>query len=973
MRKKNQRKTRHEQGEAAQEVDARVLGQILAAQNVIFSLPDATRVAEFYSQTLLAIPGILACRVCLANRSIQAGEMENIPCAACEASRRDGPSGFVVPADPDFHCALIDQRDVRVIAIDSYQHHFGFFVFTIDRTADFDAYQPFIKNLSNHVALIFENRLQENLLQEAQHGLERRVEERTRDLTIANEELQHEIAERQRTEKALRASENRFRVLSENAFVGIYIIQNGRLSYVNSTLAKIFGYTTGELLGAEPALVIHPDDQALVAENIRRRIAGEIETVHYEFRGRCKDGKTKNIEVLGGRIDFGGQPAIIGNLMDITERKKAENALRESELRYREIFDNVMDGLYLLRVGEDGRFPVIEVNPAVERISGISCSSFPGKTPEEIIPAEAAARINEIFRYCIETGLPVEAEAELDLPVGHRSIHSTLIPAQDATGRIQRIIGISRDVTDRKRHELERESIITVSTTLRQATTKSAILDVILDQLMELFKADGAVLVLPDPQTKGLIDEMARGPVGERMVGLSIPPETGVSNWVIKNKQPYLNNRADQDQIFYRPDLLGESHCLAAVPLIAQEHAIGALWIACHSTITKQDLGLLTAVADIAANAIHRVTLYEQTEQQLHHLMALHQIDIAISANFDLNVTLKVILKNVKDELEVDAASILLLNPVTHTLDYAAGDGFRTNNIESSHVRLGNGCAGRAAQTYRTVFSTDLSQAPGTFSRSLLLVDEKFKSHYATPMIVKGQVKGVLEVFHREVFDTNQEWIDYFETLAAQAAIAIENASLFENLQRSNLELMLAYDATIEGWSRALDLRDRETEGHTQRVTEMALALAEKLGMSDAEKTDLRRGALLHDIGKMGVPDAILLKPGPLSESEWEWMRKHPLYAFEMLSHIPYLKRALDIPYCHHEKWDGSGYPRGLKGKSIPLSARLFALVDVFDALTSDRPYRTAWTGAKAYHFIREQSGISFDPSIVEIFLKDME
>jgi putative nucleotidyltransferase with HDIG domain len=462
---------------------------------------------------------------------------------------------------------------------------------------------------------------------------------------------------------------------------------------------------------------------------------------------------------------------------------------------------------------------------------------------------------------------------------------------------------------------------------------------------------------------------MGRGAVGERMVGLQIPPGMGVCNWVIQNKKPYLNNHADQDPLFYRPDLLGDSHCIAFAPLFAQEQAIGTLWIVRQADILEEELRLLNAIADIAANAIHRVMLHEQTVQQLHHLLALHQIDLAISANFDLHVMLNVILKNVKDELEVDAASILLMDPVTHTLDYAAGIGFRTRSIEGSHVKLGHGYAGRAAQEHRTISGPDLNQAPGSFSRSSLLANEGFLSHYATPLVVKGQVKGVLEIFHRETFESRQEWIDYFETLATQAAIAIESASLFENLQRSNQELILAYDATIEGWSRALDLRDRETEGHTLRVTEMVLGLAEKMGMSDAEKLDLRRGALLHDIGKMGVPDSILLKPGSLSESELEVMRQHPFYAFQMLSPIPYLKHALDIPYCHHEKWDGSGYPRGLKGEEIPLSARLFAVVDVYDALTSDRPYRAAWTLEKTYQYIQGQAGRHFDPNVVKMFL----
>jgi len=311
-----------------------------------------------------------------------------------------------------------------------------------------------------------------------------------------------------------------------------------------------------------------------------------------------------------------------------------------------------------------------------------------------------------------------------------------------------------------------------------------------------------------------------------------------------------------------------------------------------------------------------------------------------------------------------------LLDPISHILDYAAGIGFRTRSIEQSHVKLGDATVGRAVREYRTVSCPDLRLASETFSRSSLLVGEEFAAHYATPLIVKGQVKGVLELFHRKMLDPTQEWLDYFETLATQAAIAMENAALLENLQQSNMELMLAYDATIEGWSRALDLRDKETEGHTQRVTTMALKLAEKMGMNNTEKQDLWRGALLHDIGKMGVPDSILHKPGPLSESEWKVMRQHPVYAYQMLFPITYLKRSLEIPYCHHEKWDGSGYPRKLKEDEIPLSARVFAVVDVYDALTSDRPYRAAWPDEEARRYIQKESGRYFDPQIVKVFLE---
>lgn len=188
----------------------------------------------------------------------------------------------------------------------------------------------------------------------------------------------------------------------------------------------------------------------------------------------------------------------------------------------------------------------------------------------------------------------------------------------------------------------------------------------------------------------------------------------------------------------------------------------------------------------------------------------------------------------------------------------------------------------------------------------------------------------------------------------------------------THAQLLAAYEATIDGWSRALDLRDRETEGHSQRVGQLTVQLAIIAGLSQSDITHIRRGALLHDIGKLAIPDSILFKPDALNEEEWIWMKKHPQYANEMLSSIEYLKPAMDIPYCHHEKWDGTGYPRGLKGDAIPFAARLFAVVDVWDALTSDRPYRPAWTQQKALEYIQNESGKHFEPIAVNLFRKMM-
>lgn len=192
-------------------------------------------------------------------------------------------------------------------------------------------------------------------------------------------------------------------------------------------------------------------------------------------------------------------------------------------------------------------------------------------------------------------------------------------------------------------------------------------------------------------------------------------------------------------------------------------------------------------------------------------------------------------------------------------------------------------------------------------------------------------------------------------------------------LQAANKLILDAYEATIEGWSHAMDLRDKETEGHSRRVAELTVQLAQALGLSAEEIMHIRRGALLHDMGKIGIPDAILQKPDRLTDEEWIVMRKHPQFVYDMLQSVEYLRPALDIPYCHHEKWDGTGYPRGLKGKEIPVAARLFAIVDVWDALTSDRPYRPAWTEEEALTYIREQSGKHFDPQVVDLFFKTIE
>jgi putative nucleotidyltransferase with HDIG domain len=412
----------------------------------------------------------------------------------------------------------------------------------------------------------------------------------------------------------------------------------------------------------------------------------------------------------------------------------------------------------------------------------------------------------------------------------------------------------------------------------------------------------------------------------------------------------------------------------AAIPIRAEENILGTIIvnIPLPRELTPDEVHLLTTLSEIAGIAIRRTSLRQQTDRRLRHLTALSEINRVITSSVDLRLNLTMLLNQVIAQLGIDAADVLLLNPILRTLDYAAGSGFRTRTVERAHQRMDEGYAGRAILEGHILYVPNLVERDDNPLLAKTLEGESFVSYYAVPLMAKGKIKGVLEIFHRVPHEHDAEWLDFLNTLAEQAAIAIDNVTLFDNLQRSNIDLTLAYDATIEGWSHALDLRDKETEGHTQRVMEISIKLSRESGLSETDLVQVRWGALLHDIGKMGVPDTILFKPGPLTDEEWKVMRLHPQLAYDMLAPIAYLRSALDIPYCHHEKWDGTGYPRGLKGEQIPLTARLFAVVDVWDALRSDRPYRPAWPEEKVREHIRSLAGNHLDPKAVEMFLKVM-
>jgi PAS domain S-box-containing protein len=466
---------------------------------------------------------------------------------------------------------------------------------------------------------------------------------------------------------------------------------------------------------------------------------------------------------------------------------------------------------------------------------------------------------------------------------------------------------------------------------------------------------------------------------GQRIEVTELPPlplapqNQGTQSWVIRERKPLIvDDLPNKLTIKYTLGKANrESQSAVYAPLLAKGEVLGLIQVQSYSParFTKGDAELLMLIANTGAIAIENARLFAEIRQRMLRMSALRTMDMAISSSFDLRVTLNVLLDQVTSQLGVDAACILLYNVHSRTLEYTAGRGFRSVTNSPISLRLDQSLAGRAALERRVIHIPNLRSTAGTRPLLHSILEENFISYYATPLLAKGQVKGVLEIYNHTSLNPDAEWKEYLETLAGDAAIAIDNATMFNDLQRSNVELTLAYDRTLEGWSRALELRDEETEGHAHRVNEMTLKLAVAMGVGESELQHIRRGALLHDIGKMGVPDQILHKPGPLSEEEWEIMRLHPVHAYELLSRIPYLKPALDIPYCHHERWDGTGYPNGLKGEEIPLSARIFAAVDVWDALLSKRPYRDAWPEEKVISYLGQESGKHFDPVVIDRFL----
>lgn len=534
----------------------------------------------------------------------------------------------------------------------------------------------------------------------------------------------------------------------------------------------------------------------------------------------------------------------------------------------------------------------------------------------------------------------------------------------------------SRLLETEQRRRREADAIAEIGRDISQTLELDLVLERIASHAKNLLGVETSAVYLPEPGSRILRAVAAIGPDAEYIKEYPLQLGVGILAKIALQKSGEIVNDASADprgvNIEGTETIPFEN--LMGVPVLSKGELAGliAVWrTGPGQEFHARELDFLSALAQQVGVAIENARLFEQTRRRLVEIEGLHTVSTALRSAQTLDEALPIILDQLIELMNAGSALVDLLDPSTSEIvtELARGAWAPVTGLRTPKEA---GITGLVMASGNPYVSADVIEDGLVFRPELV---SGMNATACVPIIAQHQPIGTLWIGRQtRILD---EEISLLAAIGEMVGTAIhrmrlhaETERLFEDLQVANAELSQAYDTTLEGWAKALELRDKETEGHSRRVTELSLRLAEAMGISEPELTHMRRGVLLHDIGKMGVTDQLLRKTGPLTSEEWAEMRKHPQYAYDLLSPITYLRSALDIPYCHHERWDGTGYPRGLKGEEIPLAARVFAVVDVYDALFSDRPYRSAWPRRKVINYLRDQSGKHFDPDVVDAFMR---
>jgi len=731
-----------------------------------------------------------------------------------------------------------------------------------------------------------------------------------------------DVTDQKLSEQKLRDSEARFRAVVEHSQDGIVFMDRQRtVLYVSPSYARITGWEIDEMVGKSGVVFVHPDDQSLTAAHFSDLLSRPGGMTYLEYRICHKGGDWRWIATKATNLlDEPNVQAMVIASQDITVRKAAEEKVLMLNLG----IEHSNDAIFVT----DPQGVITYINPAFEKIYGYTREETVGLTPRIIKSGILPKSIYQTFWQNLLDGKSVVGEIINRTKAGRiLTIEASNNPILAEGGRVIGFMGIHRDITDRKQAEEK----------LQQSELK----------YRELFQAnlDGISIFVIHPNNRAArfveVNEAAHMMIGlTREEMLACEPhdlELDVSPEELQTRQQELNSR-------------GIVHFETVL-----RHKDGGQVYAEFTAQVIQYEGQIAVM-----NIVHDITERKQRELELE---AIATISAALRTAIRRAEMLPAILENLVELLNADCVTIEIQDPVSGDAVTEAACGIWKNLAGTVQPR-DTGLNALIARTLKPYYLRNLQAEPAISN----LVWEKsgLVGMVGVPMIAQEQLIGFIWIGSRREVSGSQQRL--LTAVADIAANAIRRSSLHEQTVSDAVALNLAYDSTLEGWARALELRDQETEGHSQRVTNLTLALAKQFQFDPAGLVHLRRGAILHDIGKMGIPDAILRKPGPLTDEEWVVMRKHPQYAYDMLSSIEYLRPALGIPYCHHEKWDGSGYPRGLQGEEIPLAARIFAVADVWDALRADRVYRRGWPEERVLAFIQEQTGTHFDPQVVEKF-----
>ena len=808
---------------------------------------------------------------------------------------------------------------------------------------------------------------------------------------------------------------------------------DGTIRTVNRAAMELLGYTEEEIIGQAVGIIFEAAAAFFRGSGLAQLVREEaVRDVELTLVG--KSGERIPVMFNGSviREEDGRLSAVVGVARDIRARKRAEEEIQQrnrelailnaiatvvsQSLNLDEILNTALDkvlelmhldvgGIYLAAPVRRKLDLVVHRGLSKEFAHEIESVSVDEKTLE-VVMAESKLRrfilsVKAVMKDRVElervlsamkkeglslaSGVPVLLQAREEIQ--GLMIVASRVPRQYSEAELRLLTSIGQQIAtavenarlyeETQQRLSELSALFEVSGSLRGAATVGEMLPIILDKTLEVVAAEAGAIFLVDQVAGEMVVPVVRGPMEEALVGRSFPLAGTLTERMSRTGKPDLSpdlaadlRMPEEMRAMFRGTGTG-----IGLPLRAADAPVGMMavsWLVPHA-VSDDEIHLLTAIADMAASAIYRANLFEQLQARLHGLSTLYEAGKTITATLRIGDVQDFIVGAASETLRAEGSYLFLWDEREETLVMRAAWGFLPEVVGQVKCRLGEGLSGWVFLEGKPVNIPDVAQDPRWKPEpdyEAFLSTGRIVSALAVPLVVGARTLGVLGVVNKTADGRRPKVVSFtpadeslLTTLAGQVAIAIENARLYEDVRDLSL-------GAIRSLASAIDARDPCTRGHSEQVARLSVLLAQELGWQGADLEMLEFAALLHDVGKIGIPDAILKKTEPLTRDEWNSIHLHPYQSAQMVKPVEPLQRIVPWIYHHQERWDGSGYPDGLKGERIPLASRIIAVADAFNAMTTDRPYRKAKSREEAIEELRRRAGTQFDPQVVEVFLE---